>query len=271
MWGRATSGKTVPSLQLLASRHYFLTSPLYLQHLKKGFYVQPTIITDVKTSMQIWREEVFGPVLCVKTFATEEEAIELANDTQLVNPHLIIYMSLHNIIWILTFIYLQLWFGLCRIITRPRKVWTANKGEILSHPTSKKAYTLLNLNVSFFVLEGVSSRHCMGQLLAALLLASSMGRQETQWFWARTWRMVSMPFSFRAIVSLHQIKKTFIPTFNHAYSTLVASLSGGSITTWTWSKLRSMYPTMRGVGTSLQQSCENSPAVYCNFSLYSAV
>ncbi|KAL8457676.1 hypothetical protein ACS0TY_034704 [Phlomoides rotata] len=51
------------------------------QHLKKGFFVEPTIITDVNTSMQIWTEEVFGPVLCVKTFATEEEAIELANDT----------------------------------------------------------------------------------------------------------------------------------------------------------------------------------------------
>ncbi|CAI9752704.1 unnamed protein product [Fraxinus pennsylvanica] len=32
--------------------------------------------------MQIWREEVFGPVLCVKTFKIEDEAIELANDTQ---------------------------------------------------------------------------------------------------------------------------------------------------------------------------------------------
>ncbi|GFP79950.1 betaine aldehyde dehydrogenase 1 chloroplastic [Phtheirospermum japonicum] len=51
------------------------------QHLKKGFFIQPTIITNVNTSMQIWREEVFGPVLCVKTFANEEEAIELANDT----------------------------------------------------------------------------------------------------------------------------------------------------------------------------------------------
>ncbi|KAL6013647.1 aldehyde dehydrogenase [Asimina triloba] len=51
------------------------------QHLKKGFFVEPTIITGVETSMQIWREEVFGPVLCVKTFRTEEEAIELANDT----------------------------------------------------------------------------------------------------------------------------------------------------------------------------------------------
>ncbi|KAK7828784.1 betaine aldehyde dehydrogenase 1 [Quercus suber] len=52
------------------------------EHLKKGFFIQPTIISDVTTSMQIWREEVFGPVLCAKTFSTEDEAIELANDTQ---------------------------------------------------------------------------------------------------------------------------------------------------------------------------------------------
>lgn len=52
------------------------------QHLEKGYYIAPTIITDVKPSMQVWREEIFGPVLCVKTFKTEEEAIELANDTQ---------------------------------------------------------------------------------------------------------------------------------------------------------------------------------------------
>lgn len=52
------------------------------QHLNKGFYIEPAIITDVTTSMQIWREEVFGPILCVKTFSTEQEAIELANDTQ---------------------------------------------------------------------------------------------------------------------------------------------------------------------------------------------
>lgn len=55
------------------------------QHLNKGYYVEPTIITDVTTSMQIWREEVFGPVLSVKTFSTEEEAIDLANDTQWVD------------------------------------------------------------------------------------------------------------------------------------------------------------------------------------------
>ncbi|XP_020576142.1 betaine aldehyde dehydrogenase 1, chloroplastic-like [Phalaenopsis equestris] len=52
------------------------------KHLEKGYFIEPTIISDVSTSMQIWREEVFGPVLCVKTFRTEEEAIELANDSQ---------------------------------------------------------------------------------------------------------------------------------------------------------------------------------------------
>ncbi|KAK8671296.1 hypothetical protein V6N13_037894 [Hibiscus sabdariffa] len=58
-----------------------LTGGVRPKHLKKGYFVEPTIITDVTTSMQIWREEVFGPVLCVKTFRTEEEALELANDT----------------------------------------------------------------------------------------------------------------------------------------------------------------------------------------------
>lgn len=51
------------------------------EHLKKGFFIEPTVITDIATSMQIWRDEVFGPVLCVKAFSTEDEAIELANDT----------------------------------------------------------------------------------------------------------------------------------------------------------------------------------------------
>ncbi|XP_019197289.1 PREDICTED: betaine aldehyde dehydrogenase 1, chloroplastic-like [Ipomoea nil] len=52
------------------------------EHLKKGYFIEPTIITDITTSMEVWKEEIFGPVICVKTFKTEEEAIELANDTQ---------------------------------------------------------------------------------------------------------------------------------------------------------------------------------------------
>ena len=47
-----------------------------------GFYVQPTIFTNVKPNMKIVLEEIFGPVAVVIKFKTEEEAIELANDTE---------------------------------------------------------------------------------------------------------------------------------------------------------------------------------------------
>jgi aldehyde dehydrogenase (NAD+) len=46
-----------------------------------GFYVNPTIYTGVENSMRIAREEIFGPVLVVLPFDTEEEAIALANDS----------------------------------------------------------------------------------------------------------------------------------------------------------------------------------------------
>ncbi len=46
-----------------------------------GAYYQPTILTQIKTDMRVWREEVFGPVLPVMSFASTEEAIRLANDT----------------------------------------------------------------------------------------------------------------------------------------------------------------------------------------------
>lgn len=47
----------------------------------KGYYVKPVIFTDVKNSMRIAREEIFGPVLCVITYKDIEEAICIANDT----------------------------------------------------------------------------------------------------------------------------------------------------------------------------------------------
>lgn len=46
-----------------------------------GYYVYPTIFTDVTNDMTIAREEIFGPVLCVLTYDTEEEAVSIANDT----------------------------------------------------------------------------------------------------------------------------------------------------------------------------------------------
>ena len=47
----------------------------------EGLFVEPTIFTGVKNSMRIAREEVFGPVLTVIPFDTDEEAVEIANDT----------------------------------------------------------------------------------------------------------------------------------------------------------------------------------------------
>jgi aldehyde dehydrogenase (NAD+) len=46
-----------------------------------GFYVRPTIFSDVQPSMTVMQEEIFGPVLCIMPFDTEEEALAIANDT----------------------------------------------------------------------------------------------------------------------------------------------------------------------------------------------
>lgn len=47
----------------------------------KGFFIKPTIFTNVKPEMKIFREEVFGPFVVIASFSTEEEALDLANDT----------------------------------------------------------------------------------------------------------------------------------------------------------------------------------------------
>jgi betaine-aldehyde dehydrogenase len=46
-----------------------------------GYFVEPTVFADVPPSSWIWREEIFGPVVCVNPFDTEEEAVRLANDS----------------------------------------------------------------------------------------------------------------------------------------------------------------------------------------------
>lgn len=48
--------------------------------LEEGYYIQPTIFKG-HNKMRIFQEEIFGPVVCVTTFKTNEEAIEIANDT----------------------------------------------------------------------------------------------------------------------------------------------------------------------------------------------
>ncbi|ENQ6523661.1 aldehyde dehydrogenase family protein, partial [Acinetobacter baumannii] len=47
-----------------------------------GYYVGPTIFTNVKRTDRIFQEEIFGPVLTVTTFNSIEEAVDLANDVE---------------------------------------------------------------------------------------------------------------------------------------------------------------------------------------------
>ena len=47
-----------------------------------GAYYEPTILTNITFDMLVWKEEVFGPVLPIVSFTTEDEAVTLANDTQ---------------------------------------------------------------------------------------------------------------------------------------------------------------------------------------------
>ncbi|MCZ8228674.1 aldehyde dehydrogenase family protein [Flavobacterium sp.] len=48
----------------------------------KGFFIEPTIFTDVTPNMRMDREEIFEPVVALLKFSTEEEAIAIANDTE---------------------------------------------------------------------------------------------------------------------------------------------------------------------------------------------
>ncbi len=50
--------------------------------IESGFFVRPTVFADVTPEMTIFREEIFGPVLCITTYSSEEEAIQLANDSE---------------------------------------------------------------------------------------------------------------------------------------------------------------------------------------------
>jgi len=48
----------------------------------KGYFIEPTILTDMDENSWVWQEEIFGPVVCVKTFKTEKEAIAMANNSR---------------------------------------------------------------------------------------------------------------------------------------------------------------------------------------------
>lgn len=50
--------------------------------LEKGFFVEPTVFSNVTSNMKIVQDEIFGPVVVIQTFKDEKEAIKLANDTE---------------------------------------------------------------------------------------------------------------------------------------------------------------------------------------------
>ena len=50
--------------------------------LDRGWFLEPTIFSDVDNSMTIAREEIFGPVICVIPYDTDDEAVQIANDTE---------------------------------------------------------------------------------------------------------------------------------------------------------------------------------------------
>lgn len=58
----------------------FLTGEIPSEAPQQGFWIHPTVLRNVRTDSRIMRDEIFGPVVTVSPFDTEEEAIELAND-----------------------------------------------------------------------------------------------------------------------------------------------------------------------------------------------
>ena len=47
-----------------------------------GLYYEPTLLVDVRLDMDVWRQEVFGPVAALMAFDDERQALDVANDTQ---------------------------------------------------------------------------------------------------------------------------------------------------------------------------------------------
>src|SRR5206468_8744533 len=48
----------------------------------KGFYLEPTILLQVEPTDRVWREEVFGPVVCIRPFDDESQMLREVNDSR---------------------------------------------------------------------------------------------------------------------------------------------------------------------------------------------
>ncbi|ORY68761.1 aldehyde dehydrogenase domain-containing protein [Pseudomassariella vexata] len=86
--GRVGAVVSVPHYQKIRSylelaeveKATFLSGSIPPANPQEGLWIEPVVLTGVSTSSRIMREEIFGPVVTIAKFETEEEAIELAND-----------------------------------------------------------------------------------------------------------------------------------------------------------------------------------------------
>jgi len=81
MVSRAGRDKVEQFVADAVSKHAAVVAGGGRPDIEKGYFYQPTVLTDVTSDMQIGCDEVFGPVMAVSTFATVDEALRLANDT----------------------------------------------------------------------------------------------------------------------------------------------------------------------------------------------
>ena len=56
--------------------------PDLIDGLESGYFDRPTAFMNVKPHMKIWKEEIFGPVLSIASYSSEDEALALANDSE---------------------------------------------------------------------------------------------------------------------------------------------------------------------------------------------
>ena len=80
-WSRRTSSRRSRTTSRSASGRAPSSPPAATGSPGRAFYYEPTIFIDVDNKMRVAQEEIFGPVLVVIPFDTEEQAIEIANDT----------------------------------------------------------------------------------------------------------------------------------------------------------------------------------------------
>jgi aldehyde dehydrogenase (NAD+) len=66
---------------IVEGAHLIAGGPGRPDGLTTGYYVKPTIFSHVRNDMTIAREEIFGPVLCILPYHTEDDAVKIANDT----------------------------------------------------------------------------------------------------------------------------------------------------------------------------------------------